>query len=173
MPLVGEKVSSAVVLAQRDGRVVAQNTAAHELLGSGIGQPCWDFVGRLAEAKGLPCNNGCVGRLLLQDDAHAARTQVTIDGRFYELHCVRAGEMATCVLRPSGCQVASAWEHLTAREREILFRIANGETTRETATALGIRDATVRTHVERMREKLGVPTRAALVARGFKLGLLG
>jgi DNA-binding CsgD family transcriptional regulator len=65
-----------------------------------------------------------------------------------------------------------AWQSLTPREREILALLADGETTSSTAALMGIRESTVRTHVERMRIKLSVNTRAAVVAEGFRLGYL-
>jgi len=64
------------------------------------------------------------------------------------------------------------WQTLTAREREVLQILAEGETTSGAAARLGLSQSTVRTHAERMREKLGVSTRAGLVAEGFRLGFL-
>jgi DNA-binding CsgD family transcriptional regulator len=64
------------------------------------------------------------------------------------------------------------WQTLTPRERAVLELLASGETTASAATCLGISEATIRTHVENMRAKLGVTTRAAIVASGFRLGYL-
>jgi DNA-binding CsgD family transcriptional regulator len=50
--------------------------------------------------------------------------------------------------------------------------LAAGEITSSMAERLEIRESTVRTHVEKMRDKFGVSTRAALVALGFRLGYL-
>ena len=63
-------------------------------------------------------------------------------------------------------------ESLSPREREILLLLADGETTATAANRLGVCESTVRTHVERMRSKLCVNTRAAVVAEGFRLGYL-
>jgi DNA-binding CsgD family transcriptional regulator len=54
----------------------------------------------------------------------------------------------------------------------VLRVLSDGKTTAAIATELGLSTSTVRTHVEHMRAKLGVGTRAALVARGFDLGFL-
>lgn len=52
---------------------------------------------------------------------------------------------------------------LTRREMEVVTYIAEGQTYREIAKALGISEKTVATYRERAAEKLGVRTRAELV----------
>ena len=61
---------------------------------------------------------------------------------------------------------------LSARESEILQRVAYGATTKEVARALGISPHTVKTHLERIFEKLGANDRAQAVAIAFRLGLV-
>ncbi|MEU5315790.1 response regulator transcription factor [Streptomyces sp. NPDC021056] len=53
---------------------------------------------------------------------------------------------------------------LTARERDILAQLAQGLGNREIARALFISEATVKTHLGRIYDKLGVDTRAGAVA---------
>ncbi|MFI6871536.1 response regulator [Nocardia sp. NPDC050406] len=53
---------------------------------------------------------------------------------------------------------------LTARELDILAQLAHGLGNREIARALHISEATVKTHLGRIYDKLGVDTRAAAVA---------
>ncbi|MEU9197574.1 response regulator transcription factor [Streptomyces hundungensis] len=53
---------------------------------------------------------------------------------------------------------------LTPRELDILAQLANGLGNREIARALFISEATVKTHLGRIYEKLGVDTRAGAVA---------
>jgi len=53
---------------------------------------------------------------------------------------------------------------LTKREAEVLFRLTFGETDKQIARSLGMRPATARTHVERIRGKLHVETRTAAAA---------
>ncbi len=65
-----------------------------------------------------------------------------------------------------------AWQRLTPREQEVLRLIAAGETTRAIAGRLEVSPSTVRTHVEHLRGKLAVATRAALVAEEFRFGYL-
>lgn len=56
---------------------------------------------------------------------------------------------------------------LSPREREILRRLANGERTADIAVALGIRPKTVRNHIQRLLEKLGVHSRLQALAIAF------
>ncbi|SEG37090.1 two component transcriptional regulator, LuxR family [Bryocella elongata] len=57
-------------------------------------------------------------------------------------------------------------QQLTTREHEVLERIAAGRSNKEIASDLFISEATVKTHVNSLLSKLGVPdrTRAAVVA---------
>lgn len=56
---------------------------------------------------------------------------------------------------------------LTPREQQILELVAEGLSDAQIATRLRISAGTVRKHLERVRAKLGVPTRAAAVASGL------
>jgi two-component system nitrate/nitrite response regulator NarL len=61
---------------------------------------------------------------------------------------------------------------LSAREREVLNRIARGQSIPAIARELYVAPSTVKTHVQRLYEKLGVSDRAAAVAEGMRQGLL-
>jgi DNA-binding NarL/FixJ family response regulator len=61
---------------------------------------------------------------------------------------------------------------LSKREREILQKIAYGATTKEVASELGISPHTVKTHLERIFEKLGANDRAQAVAIAIRTGLV-
>jgi DNA-binding NarL/FixJ family response regulator len=63
-------------------------------------------------------------------------------------------------------------ESLSPRETEILKLIASGATNREIPTALFISEATVKTHLLHIYEKLGVRDRAAAVGEAFRQRLL-
>ncbi|MFW6695803.1 response regulator [Streptomyces sp. MAR4 CNX-425] len=62
---------------------------------------------------------------------------------------------------------------LTDRERDILAQLARGSSNREIARALFISEATVKTHLGRIYDKLGVDSRAAAVAVANERRLLG
>jgi DNA-binding CsgD family transcriptional regulator len=61
---------------------------------------------------------------------------------------------------------------LTRREAEVLLRLTYGETDKEIGQVLGMKPATARTHVERIRSKLQVNTRtaAAVIAQTWLRG---
>jgi len=53
---------------------------------------------------------------------------------------------------------------LTLRESEVLYWVAKGKTNRDIGDILGASPATVKKHLERIHEKLGVETRTAAAA---------
>ncbi len=61
---------------------------------------------------------------------------------------------------------------LSAREREVLTMIAEGASIPAIAKQLFLAPSTVKTHVQRLYEKLGVGDRAAAVAEAMRRGLL-
>jgi len=61
---------------------------------------------------------------------------------------------------------------LSPREVEVLRLVAAGTTNRETARRLLISEATVKTHLLHLYEKLGVNDRAAAVSEAYQRGLL-
>lgn len=169
-PSFGMIETPAVVVAQRDGRVTAQNAAARRLMGDAGGRYCWLVVGGLARAEGLPCRAGCVLELLASGMDRARHSRISLAGRQHSLTCVPLDGAVVCSLGASSAHEPEPWELLTTREREVLRLLSEGKTTAAIAGELGLSAATVRTHVEHMRTKLGVTTRAALVARSFDLG---
>jgi two-component system nitrate/nitrite response regulator NarL len=61
---------------------------------------------------------------------------------------------------------------LSAREREVLAMIASGKTIPAMAKELFLAPSTVKTHVQRLYEKLGVGDRGAAVAEAMRRKLL-
>jgi DNA-binding CsgD family transcriptional regulator len=163
-----------IVLAGTDGVVIAQNKPARRILGPGSGKYCWDVFGKLEVDDGetLPCRRGCVMELLESGMDCSEHGQFKLGGKYHNLSCVPANGMVVSTLSPTSSEAPQVWQSLSPRELEILLLLANSETTSSVATRLGIRESTVRSHVENMRNKLGVNTRAAVVAEGFRLGYL-
>lgn len=94
------------------------------------------------------------------------------------MRAVRAAARGESVLAPSVTQhlmgqvrrpSASA---LTEREREVLQLVANGSSNREAASALFIGEASIKTHLQHIYDKLGVRDRASAVAEGYRRRLL-
>lgn len=61
---------------------------------------------------------------------------------------------------------------LTDRESEVLRAVADGATNRQAAASLHVSEATVKTHLVHVFDKLGVTSRTAAVARARELGVL-
>jgi len=94
------------------------------------------------------------------------------------LRAVRAAARGEAALSPSvatrllGQVRAPAQEPLSQREFEVLELVARGATNREAAAKLFISEATVKTHLLHLYEKLGVNDRAAAVSEAYQRGLL-
>ncbi len=61
---------------------------------------------------------------------------------------------------------------LTARELEVLRRMARGQSNKEIGAALGIVEGTVKIHVGKILEKMGVDDRTAAAMSALKRGLI-
>lgn len=61
---------------------------------------------------------------------------------------------------------------LTPRETEVLALVGRGATNSAVAAALGIRESTVKSHLEHVFTRLGVDDRTAAVTRAMALGLI-
>ena len=91
---------------------------------------------------------------------------------------VRAAAAGTSMLSPAvatrviGQLRASDEEPLSQRELEVLELVAQGLSNRDAAARLFISQATVKTHLVHIYEKLAVNDRAAAVAEAFNRGLL-
>ncbi|WP_067688179.1 response regulator [Nocardia jejuensis] len=62
--------------------------------------------------------------------------------------------------------------HLTAREREVLFLLADARSNAEIAATLGVGEETIKTHVSRILAKLGVRDRIHAVVYAHQHGLI-
>lgn len=67
---------------------------------------------------------------------------------------------------------ATARSSLTRRERQVLQRLAYGDSNREVAAALGVSENTVKNHVRSILEKLSARSRGDAVVIGLRQGLV-
>lgn len=147
------------VLVIDEGKVSAANAAATRLLGECTGMACHEAV-RGRDLRGAVCMAGCAVRRPGAGPKDTGRVRVR--GHWWRLVCDRVGNHTIVQMLQA---VDDVGEQLTPREREILDWIAKGCTTRDVARKLGIQPSTVRTHVERLLDKLGARTRAEAIAR--------
>ena len=94
------------------------------------------------------------------------------------MRAVRAAARGESVLAPSVTQHLMGQVRrpsagtLTDREKEVLQLVANGSSNREAATALFIGEASIKTHLQHIYDRLGVRDRASAVAEGYRRRLL-
>ena len=99
-------------------------------------------------------------------------------GRWYTVHAsaaesadVRQAGHVVVVLTPLGggerANVLAQLYGLTPREREIVGRVARGESGKQIAAALGLSAHTVQAHIDNACAKIGARGRREMVARLF------
>src|SRR5262249_38202820 len=101
--------------------------------------------------------------------AWAAGRAVTPDRAVAEARVAIGAEAAPA--SPTGQGPSTVHGGLTARELEVLRLVATGRSNREVAAALFISVPTVKRHLTTVLAKLGLPSRAALVAYAHTHGL--
>ena len=69
-------------------------------------------------------------------------------------------------------RTAAHSEPLTAREREVLGLLGQGQTNREIASALHLKEETVKTHVSKILSKIGARSRTQAAIYALRSGLL-
>lgn len=153
-----------VMMVDRHGVIVEANESARVLLGECVGWPCRAAVAARDGRGRSPCD-GCPN---LGPHEEIDVEGAVVRGCAGRLVCTRLGERTVVVLAPHG----PAWEPLSARERQVLTHVARGFTTAEIARRLSVSPATVRTHVEHARTKLGARTRAEAVAKALASGAI-
>jgi DNA-binding CsgD family transcriptional regulator len=160
-----ESDGEAIVLLDRSGRIELASERARLALAEHFGHvggelpaPLASWVARIRSAPPTSLEPPPPAEPLILPDASGVRLVV----RF--LPGLERGEPDALVLdEPRRPRAAG----LTAREAEILRRVADGLTNAEIAANLGVSRRTVEKHLERVYAKLQVETRTAAVAKTF------
>lgn len=85
---------------------------------------------------------------------------------------VIAPQFAAGIANETQLRESSERPALTGREGEVLTLLAEGRTAERIADELHLSEATIKTHLHNLYEKLGVSDRAAAVATAMRWGLL-
>ena len=178
----------------RNGRIVAWNPAASETFGfsgaAALGSKCWELLQGRDAFDNEYCGTACPIRHMAMEHRSVNRCRMTFRTASGER---RSFTLTTLVLFDNGeatlihlCRnIAHAGTEiplgsatgrplpgvLTQREREVVHQLADGHSTREIATLLGISVSTVRSHVEHILRKLNAHSRLEAVAISRRLGL--
>ena len=159
-------VQIAVLLVNADGEIIEASQGAVDFFGRCVGRLCCEIVRGKTPSRIRFCVKGCPATIAA--NKNLISTTAIIRDHMCRLMCVRLGNDVAIAVLPTNFEPVI--ELLTPREREVLALVAEGQTSAVIAEALGIRPATVRTHVEHARQKLGATTRAEAVARAIATG---
>ena len=124
---------------------------------------CWDEQGRaqLREAFVEAC--------MFRETREAVPASLRIDDRVFDFEAWLAPTGPELVI----CRFVRVFSStLSAREKDVLSLVAGGASNAEISNVLGTREATVRSHLKHMRDKLGVsrPEGLLLAAVGLDAG---
>ncbi|MBI3030563.1 MAG: LuxR family transcriptional regulator [Candidatus Rokubacteria bacterium] len=159
-----EDLGRGVILLGRKGLVRLMTVRARQWLAEHFGSQSWQ-VERLPEAlrQWVRHQETLLGR---QGDGPPSREPLVVErqGKRLVVRLLAAGGQSLLLLeeQPTALQPASLERfRLTQREGEVLVWVAEGKTNEEVATILGLSPLTVKKHLERIYQKLGVETRTA------------
>jgi len=179
-----ERVGMPSYLADRDGRIRWLNAEALATFG--------DARGRLLSSLAAPDHAQRSREQLARKvvgGAHRTDFEIDVIGRNGKrmTWCVssvpvrrdRAVIGVFGVARPCGAvreraesRGGASVSRLTPRQREVLALLADGASTTQIATTLGLAEETVRNHIRQLLRRLGVHTRLAAVAYARREGLI-
>lgn len=113
--------------------------------------------------------HGLVSRSAATDDLAEAVNRVLDGERFVSPSLLPS---LVGLVTANGQNTSDTGPALTAKELEVLRRLAEGRSNREIADAVFVTQATVKTHLAHIYTKLGVKGRHEALARAVALGLL-
>lgn len=178
----------------REGTIVAWNAAAGRAFGyspaQAVGSKCWELLQGRDAFGNQYCSERCplremafrrqaVNRCRMsfqtgggERQGFTVTTLALFDTREATLiHLCRGEASDHPATTARGAGPGEGHAVLTPRERQVLRLLADGHSTREMATLLGISERTVRNHVEHILHKLHAHSRLEAVAVSRRLGL--
>jgi DNA-binding CsgD family transcriptional regulator len=178
-----DKLSAAVMVTDHEARVMHANSAGHALLSSGAPLSLVDgqlsapdpaatraLQNAIAQTQGSPhqLGNGGINIPLRYPDGKAAIAQMLPLGyghqrRDWEPRAAAAIFVATAGYALPASDSLIALYGLTNMEARVVEQIADGNNRGASATALGIADSTVKSHLERIFKKTGTRDQGELV----------
>jgi DNA-binding CsgD family transcriptional regulator len=141
--------------------MVGELLRKRELMDADVGEPPGEVTMLLRQLIGAAVSDSCLPHGA--DNAQLGN-QVLLDLQIDGVRCVLAR------LDDSAAEVTAS---LSPREQEIARMVAKGYTNKTIAAVLEISTWTVSTHLRRVFAKLGVSSRAAMVAKVVHDGMLG
>lgn len=193
------ETADAAFAVDQNGLIVLWNSPAESLFGYpvdiALGQNCWKLLGGKDTYGNKYCGKYCSVRKMAFRHRPANSFKIsykTASGEWkqFAISCVtifdaRGGELLLHICRPTkelvkdrdslhrtnnltNCHNGT----LTRREIEVLALLADGKSTREIVSVLGISTSTVRNHIHHVLHKLHVHTRLDAVLLGKRLGLI-
>lgn len=180
---VFERTLNPIAMLDESRLVLAMNSAAVELLGYRPEEVAGRSIDELIASPSRAQRDKEWQHLLKSGEQSGTHTYRRRDGSQIEIdfaiRLVRLAQrtLLIAVVLPLGRvtlarRVGDGTAPLTPREREVVALIALGHETKRIAGELFISPQTVRTHVQHAMAKLGVHTRAELVAVAFSRGEL-
>lgn len=157
-----------ILITDAHGTITKANAPARALLGDCEGQPCAEVV-NVKDGCGRGCSARCAA--MLHEGAPSTGATGNVAGSPHRVVCTALGDEVVVFVEPLTDHGVKL-DALSPRETEVLAHVAKGLTNNQIAAELGITFATVRTHLEHVREKLHASTRAEAVAKASALGLL-
>lgn len=167
-----------------DLTIVSWNRAAEELTGvsadEAVGRRCFEVLGGHGDRGDLVCHRGCSTARLMRERWPVASQGVVIEARGgtrgVQLSTIAVDDgdspLFLHVLIPREERSPPAVQLLTARQQEVLQRLADGVPAKVVATRLGIAEPTVRNHIRAILVALGAHSQLEAIAKARLLQLI-
>ncbi|MBT3222615.1 MAG: hypothetical protein HN348_26365, partial [Proteobacteria bacterium] len=117
-------VEIAVLLVHLDGEIIEASQGAVDYLGRCVGRLCCEIVRGRTPSRSRFCTQECPKKIAASKNPVCATT--IIRDRMCRLMCVRLGDQIAITVLPT--RFEPVIEQMTAREREVLALVAEGQT---------------------------------------------